>query len=351
MSGLQQTYNITPPDSNRADFHRTDFEKLIHEKGRNVIVEKAIQCPCKGKETNQQSNCKNCGGCGWLFINPKQTRLVLQGMNITPDYKAWSEEIKGDLKVSASDTEELTFMDRITVVDSIAYFNEVLFFKTKGSGSSAVTFAFTTYNIKSVKYIGYFRGTDQTLQMLSYGTDFLFERNIIKIINPAIVPVQSQISVTVRYTHAPQYHMIDMKRESMESFELLGSEKLIHLPVSGTARRAHYILTANNLAGDRLLDNSYSIPCSDSTANYCSTQIVTVPVVTDGTLVVSFINQTEVDINHKKNRYVDATVYESVTGNLDKIMTPNVGCVVERVDINNVKVTFPQPTSGTIVIQ
>lgn len=250
--GLQET-NIVNSNSNRADFHRSDFEILVQQKGREVVLEKAIQCSCKSKSTNQQSNCKNCGGTGWIFINPKTTRMILKGMKITPNYKAWSEEIIGDLNVTASDTEQLTYMDRLTLNDGRAIYNEVLFFRVNG----ADTFAFTAYNIKEIDYIGYFKGVDQPLQRLVAGTDYTFDKNIIKIINPGIIPVQDLISVSIRYIHAPTYLMIDMQRESMESFEFTDKERLIHLPISGTARRSHYILTAPNLNGDRLLNNNY----------------------------------------------------------------------------------------------
>jgi hypothetical protein len=252
MSGLQQTYQ-PQLNNTRADFNRSDFETLIAQKGRKVTLEKSLQCPCKGKSTNQQSNCRNCGGTGWVFINPTETRLVLQGMNITPNYKAWSEEITGDLKVTASDTEELTFMDRITVEDGRAIFTEVLFFKVRDVN----TFAFTCYNIKEIKYIGYFKGVDQPFQRLAFGTDYTFEKNIVRIINPAIIPVQGDISITIRYVHAPQYLMIDMKRESMETFVMESSEKMVHLPIAGTARRQHYILGAPNLNGNNIISNNY----------------------------------------------------------------------------------------------
>ena len=247
--GLQNTNII---DIARVDFHRNDFEKLIAQKGREVIKEQGILCPCKSKASNQQSNCKNCGGSGFLFINPVKTRLVLQGMEITPNYKSWSEEIIGDLKVTGSDTEELSFMDRITMLDGRAIFNEVIFFKTKDT----VRFSFTAYDIKEILYIAYFEGVENKLRKLALNVDYVFEKNIIRLTNPLLIPVQDFISVTVRYVHAPAYLMIDMKRESMESFELLDRERLIHLPISGTARRAHYILTAPNLNGDRLLDNN-----------------------------------------------------------------------------------------------
>jgi hypothetical protein len=74
---LQQTYYSGA--STRADFNKSDFETLIQQKGRDVVLEKAILCGCKDKQGNQQSNCKNCGGAGFLFINPKETRMIYKG--------------------------------------------------------------------------------------------------------------------------------------------------------------------------------------------------------------------------------------------------------------------------------
>lgn len=267
MSGLQSTtYNGIL--ANRADFKRHDFEQLIHEKGRRVIHEKVLQCGCKSRSTNQQSDCKNCGGSGWVFVNPIETRMILKGMKITPNYKSWSEELVGDLEVTASDTEELTVMDRITLPDGKAIYNEVLFFRSRTVSNVTTWFAFSSYNIKEVKYAGYFKGVDQPFQRLLPNTDFTFDGNIIILTNPAIVPVQDEISITLRYVHPPQYLMIDMKRESMESWEVNNGEKLINLPISGTARRQHYILNASNLNGDNILSNNY-VEVETIAANEC----------------------------------------------------------------------------------
>lgn len=256
MAGLQKTIQVAIPSGNRADFNRSDYETLIAEKGRRVSLATSIVCPCKDKTSNQQSNCKNCGGTGWVFYNERETRMVIKGMSAKEEFlpNGSSITVTGDISISASNTEELTAMDRLTIEDSVAIFAEVLFMKIKGS----VKFAYTAYNIKEISYIGLFKGIDQPLQRLVQDVDYTYERNIIKIINPLIVPVQGEISVSVRYKHAPQYHIIDMKRESMETFTIeKGYEDLKHLPVSATARRAHYILAANNLAGDRLIDNSF----------------------------------------------------------------------------------------------
>lgn len=248
---MLQNTNIV--DNNRADFHRNDFEKLIAQKGRSVIIEQSLQCSCKSRSINQQSNCQNCGGTGWIFINPRKSRLILQQMKVSVIFKDKSEDVSGDISVTGSDTEELTFMDRITMPDGKAIFNEVLFFKIKNN----ITFSFSSYNIKEIIYIGYFQGVNLPLLRLRSNIDYTFDKNIIKIINPAIVPVQGDISISVRYVHAPTYLITDMKRESMETFELLDREQLINLPISGTARRSHYILGAPSLGGTTLLNNSY----------------------------------------------------------------------------------------------
>lgn len=340
MTGLQPTYKINTP--NRSDFIRDDFQTLIQQKGRSVILEKVLLCACKSQSANQQSNCKNCGGVGWLWINPINTRMILKGMKITPDFKAWSESITGDLEVTASDTEELTYMDRLTLLDSRALYNEVLFFKTKG----LVTFAYTAYEMKEIKYVGYFTGVNSIFQRLNNGVDYIFDKNIIKLINPAIVAVQGSISITIRYVHAPVYYMIDMKRESMETFVVVdGTEKIVHLPISGTARRAHYIPTANNLNGDRLLSNNYNGPCGAEVLTFSSQQSVVLPPYTapPRTITFPFINQNSVSVNHGLGRLVSVTIYDESS----VLITANV----QATDNNNVLVTFATQQSGTIVIQ
>jgi hypothetical protein len=47
-------------------------------------------------------------------LSTKETRMILQAMNVTTEIMPNGELIKGDLKVSASNTEELTYMDRLT---------------------------------------------------------------------------------------------------------------------------------------------------------------------------------------------------------------------------------------------
>ena len=91
---------------------------------------------------------------------------------------------------------------------------------------------------------------------------YSFEDNKI-ILNNLSLPFQEvkDNSFTIRYKHAPQFHIIEMKRDTMQSFLWSSSQGEVNqnMPVSAIARRSHYQLSAQNLNGDRLLDNSYTI--------------------------------------------------------------------------------------------
>jgi hypothetical protein len=245
--------HLVPP---RADLFKEEFDRLIEQKGNDVVIEKALECPCKSPSTNQQSTCKNCGGSGWIFINPTQTRMVVSSINIVTDFKPWSEEMRGTVNITCKAEEELSAMDKITVLNGEAIFNEVLFFRKKGDK----IFCYTTYNVKKVLYVGLYQGEDQPLKKLVEGVDFSVRSNIIELLDLTLLgsdTLAKNTSFTIRYKHAPEFHVIEMKRETMQSIQWRGAEILNNFPVSAIARRAHYQLKANNLLGDRLIDNSY----------------------------------------------------------------------------------------------
>ena len=250
---MEQTF-LAPP---RADLDKDDFERIISQKGRSVIFEKALECPCKSRSSNHQSNCKNCGGSGWIFINPKRTRMIITGLAIVSDVKAWSEESRGTVNISCSDTENLTYMDKLTIEDGNAIYQEVVSLKRSGGD----VFAFTAYPIKSLLYSGLFVDVNTPLTKLQNSDITIdtanFNSTLIKL-DPDLVTGNNDISITLRYKHAPIYHVLEMRRETMQSFtfEFL-NEKNQNFPLSAIGRRAHYMTKQIALNGDTLLDNSF----------------------------------------------------------------------------------------------
>ena len=249
------------PDNQRETtpgFIQNEFDRLIWEKGYRVIHEKALQCPCKSNRTNQQSNCMNCGGTGWVFINPSETRMILRNMNENTQYKAWSEENLGNVNISTFNVTRLVRMDRITLIEEVADFNEVRHFRM--NDDKTILFAYCSYHIKEVDYVGLFVKEDQTFKRLTLNDDYTFDGNKIFLTSKynAGYEDDNTYSVTIRYHHQPQFHVLDINRQVMMSRKSYdGVEETPQMPLSAIGRRAHFVLDTENIAHTRLLDNSF----------------------------------------------------------------------------------------------
>lgn len=265
MNALQQTYIDSSSPIIRADFNKSAFDRIISEKGREVIVERALECPCKGDVSNNLSTCKNCGGTGWLWINARQTRMVLSAIDVSTKYAPWSEEARGMMSISAMCEEELSYFDKITVVDGVSVYGEVITIKQSGVN----LFAYTVYDIKEILYIGLFINDSTPLTRLD-PSQYTISKNIIRIVDTVTIPVDS--SITLRYKHSPAFLVMEFKRETMQSFTLTDSESLISLPISAFARRLHMQVKPMNLANDWLLSNDF-IEDDIDTPCQCSIQI------------------------------------------------------------------------------
>ena len=175
------------------------------------------------------------------------------------EYKSWSEESRGMINISSYDEEELCFMDRLTLLDSKSIFQEVLHFRKIQNDY----IAYSRYPINKLLYGGIFLNTTSPLQRIQQSVLLQEKLNLIKL-SPSVVPDgygesdDLPVSVTVRYQHSSVYYILEMKRETMQSFKYQeGNELLQHLPLSAIARRAHYMNNSPILIGDRLIDNSF----------------------------------------------------------------------------------------------
>lgn len=332
---LQQTILSQP----RVDFVKSDFDVLIDQKGRRVLFEKALQCPCKSKSTNQQSDCKNCGGTGWVFVDPKETRMVLSSVSVVNEFKDWSEESRGFVNITSKDEDEVGWMDRITLLDGKAYMSEVLHFK-KVDG---MMFAFTAYPIKEMKYIATFDGSGQPLRPLRKDVDYTFQGQLIKLSEPFFL--DQDVSASVRYVHAPQFYILELKRETMQTFTYDdGTEKLKHMPISALGRRAHYVLDPANAYGVGLIRNYYKdqsdcngygfvsqgCGCCQDYTNIMSGRIYELP----------FLNVSFVSVNHKLGYHPFMSIEDQNGETIE-------GRIVHR-DNNIFEVSFSEDCSGII---
>jgi len=254
--------NRTPANINgkaRVDLRDQDFDALIENKGYSVIHEKALKCPCKSKgDPGNLSSCKNCGGTGWIFVNPIRTKMVVQQMNISKKYEQEGDLSFGTAHVTPRSVDKLSRMDRITLENAETETSEVINFKYQ----SGETFAYCSFPIKTIYYLGLFDSDDREIKRLTLGEDFNFINNTVKIINQSIL-VNENTSASIRYLHAPQYHVVQLGRDAMEQSIKKGrSETLKDFPQSALVRRADYLWDVENLIKDTLIDNSFLDQCN-----------------------------------------------------------------------------------------
>lgn len=233
------------------------FDEKIWQYGYEVIVDKAIECPCRIEGDNSNlSDCQNCGGTGWAFINPLQTKALITSINQDTKYKQWSQELIGNISVTLREIDLAAFMDRITMMNEVATFSEVRKVKQTETG---VNFIFTSYQIESIEDIFIFDTSSTKLIRLS-PTDYT-----IKTLNSFVIEFgdsslddSSNHSISIRYKHKVQYNILDQPHilRSSNDKNNMGQVIKVKLPNQYIARLAHYVLKPN-FAGDGILDNTY----------------------------------------------------------------------------------------------
>ena len=250
----------------RVDFDQSNYDVLIVQKGYEVYHEKAFRCPCKVKGADNWTSCLSCGGTGWFFANKTRTSMVLQSMASRVNYKEWSQENHGQVTVTARDVEHLSYMDRIIVNTGIAYFNEIVYPIQLGTG---VVIAKTIYDIVAIEAIFLFDSGDKPHIQLSFANgDYTISENVITL-NTDLMTTYPQLSLTVRYSHRPVYHIVDLTREAMTTKiknNSTGTDEDTTMPVHGIARRAHYLkdimtATGSTITPGDLFDTNFEIDC------------------------------------------------------------------------------------------
>lgn len=247
------------------EFRRDDYNAAIWNKGYEVILETAVRCPCKTENHDSLVTCQNCLGRGWFFINPLRTRALISGINKNTDYKEWSVEMIGTVQISVPDIHKISFMDRITLVNTAAndiqnrsVFSEVKRLRTYETNKP---FIFLSYEIKKVKDIFVFVNSSTPLIRLEttdysirsqngYTIEFDYDFDLITDFNGV---------VSVLYEHELQYHILDVPHDVRNSYirDKNGILKQQFLPINAVARKAHYVLNVDNYESGFVIDNTY----------------------------------------------------------------------------------------------
>jgi len=228
-------------------FYKSNFDNVIQQNGYDIYYEKAISCPCRSDESGkaQLSDCRNCGGTGWTFLNKVQTKAVLHSMNLDTIYKDWTEEKLGTVSITVREVDKLSYMDRIEVIEGEVEYSQLLYPKNRNNKMTS----YCTYNIKKILCIYLFAGSDKPLKLLIENIDYTFDKN--KIILSDSYLYKENIQLSIRYIHSPTFNVIDIIRETMVNKTQEGP--VSQLITNYRGRRSQYVLPT--MTAD-LFDNS-----------------------------------------------------------------------------------------------
>ena len=265
----------TPPAAinPRVGWDVNRFETLIQTQGYDALIDRALRCPCCDKATGQaMSTCKNCGGRGWFFVDRTETRLLAQHMDSKKRYDEWSQVNRGTASITTRGIDKLGFMDRIILTQLEEWFSEtlhpVLF--------DGQLIAYPIYEPLEITNMFLFASDTAPLVPLSadmysvVGNKIVFSENVLNLVDLESLDIKDvneiPLHITIRYSHYPVYHVIDMNRELMRVREgkLCGQgydEYLRQMPINVLARKAHYIF--DNQKWDEVYYDNTVIPPVD----------------------------------------------------------------------------------------
>lgn len=257
--------STTPKDvgNPQANWDRKKFDDLISDKGYACYIERAMRCPCAHEETNGQadSNCRNCNGTGWFFIEKTESVVVCTSMSNRSKYEQWSESNSGIVNISSRAQDKLGFMDRVTLIELESWFTQVLTIKNSLTEINK-KFAFLIYDPIHVFDVYLYVDSDTPLIALK-DSEYTVSNSKISI-EKSIIQNYTQKEnprISIRYTHRPVYHIIDINRDliKQKTIQICGQEDnngKTNFPLNCVGRRAHYMLDNPNYDGESVFDNT-----------------------------------------------------------------------------------------------
>lgn len=163
----------------RVDFSPQDFEDLIQEKGYRILWEKSMNCPCLDPTTTHGvPNCNQCDGRGKFYYSSETIKGIITRQNKELQIgDAIGTLDPGSAYLTVSHNKFLAPFDRITNLDSLTLYNEVMYHNEKygdwlryppvGNVIEAVTQPKRTAPVISLQQNVDYKIVDNQLQWLS----------------------------------------------------------------------------------------------------------------------------------------------------------------------------------------
>lgn len=244
----------------QVQFRPNDFNAAIWAHGYDIICEQAVRCPCQGTAGAPHSDCQNCHGFGYIFVNPYKTKALITGLNRNTQYVQWSPELIGTAAITVRDEDKdhITYFSRVTVADERAVFSEAILARDMGGGAVA---AFTSYAPIEIVSVWKYSAPDAPLVRLGAGNYGISANNpyCIEFFNNS---VGADVMVSLLYKHRVEYHIVDLPHEIRASLgrnKKSGQFEILKMPIQGIGRRTHLIdIKRPDYDGTGVIINDYT---------------------------------------------------------------------------------------------
>lgn len=249
------------PDKPKGRLNKTNFDTLVHQKGYPIYIDKAMKCPCASEQAAQGlPGCRNCGGSGYIYYNRIETHAIIHSINLDTKFKEWSEDLIGTASLTTYHEIRLSYMDRIRLREGFVVYNELLRLKKYDDDEWRCGVRYPPLEVETAFL---FENHNQKLTLLERGVDFELVNNVFRVLSSGIrakIAALPSPTVSLRYTHRPEFVVIDIPRNTISSLSIYSrteTEQQLLYPVHAVVRVPHYVLDVTSNDGTYLFDNSY----------------------------------------------------------------------------------------------
>jgi hypothetical protein len=222
----------------RQDFNVDKYNNKINEKGYDIKWSRMLSCPCKKDLTSQSnSNCINCGGTGYFFLDPIEIRAMISNTAFQKNFShQWTADMQGTAYMTIEAEHKIGWMDKIEVM-----FAETVFSETRIVEQSNLDLIIKTHYVATKILNAYVYVNDVTPLKVLDVNDFVISGKEIKIISDEIL-LNDQIGLLYEYN--PTYVVIDILNDYRNTIVSKNEpiEKLRKMPLRATIKREHLVL-------------------------------------------------------------------------------------------------------------
>ena len=119
---------IGTQDLRRVDFKTGKFDKLILQKGYELIWEKSGMCPCIDAHATPVLQCNLCKGKGFFYFDAQPITGFTQSLSsdkYAEDYSKFGDWIIGKAMLTSRACDQISLRDRITNVRSEVVYKQI----------------------------------------------------------------------------------------------------------------------------------------------------------------------------------------------------------------------------------